>query len=545
MALYTWKIIARPDHKNKNWIALILAKNRGLSTQKKLNDFLKPTLNQILEIKPKNTSKAVERIQKAFKKKEKIIVYSDYDADGICGTAILWETLYDLGADVLPYVPHRVKEGYGLSNEAISQLAKKGTKLIITVDHGVAAIDQIDHAAKLGIDVVVTDHHVLPQRLPSALAVVHSTDLCGAGVAWRLAFEIIKKLKPSYKNFLLGKLELAALATIADLVPLLGANRAIVKLGLEKLSQTKRPGILALIKAASLGPKIGTYEIGHILAPRINAMGRIEHAIDSLRLLCAKNQDQAETLAQLLSKTNTKRQSLTTKSLASAMNMITEDQVIGVISHDSWHEGIIGLVASRLVDSFHKPMIVISKGEVYSKASARSIAGFNILEAIQQSSQLIVEAGGHPMAAGFTIKTSHIQNFSESINQYAKQRLAEELLVPKLSIECELKSEDINRKTLEIVNQFEPYGMANPQPLFLTRNMLVEDVRCVGAASDHLKLQLGVISAIGFNLGQMRIQIRPGYLVDTVYSISEDRYNGNGAIQLKLKDLSVSNPTNL
>lgn len=540
MALYTWKIIARPDHKNKNWLALVLAKNRGLVTQKKLNDFLKPTLNQILEIKPKDTSKAVKRIQKALKKKEKIIVYSDYDADGICGTAILWETLYDLGADVLPYVPHRIKEGYGLSKEAILELSKKGVKLIITVDHGASAVEQIDYAASLGVDVIVTDHHILPQKLPNAFAIVHSTDLCGAGVTWRFAFEIVKKLKPSYKNFLLEKLELAALATIADLVPLLGASRAIVKLGLEKLSQTKRPGILALIKAASLGPKIGTYEIGHILAPRINAMGRIEHALDSLRLLCAKNQDQANTLAQLLSKTNTKRQSLTTKTVTSAMNMVVENQIIGVVSHDSWHEGIIGLVASRLVDSFHKPMIVISKGEVYSKGSARSIPGFNIAEAIHMSSEFVIESGGHPMAAGFTIKTCYIQNFSESINQYAKERLAEELLTPKLSIECELKPEDINHKTLEIINQFEPYGMANPQPLFLTRNMLVEDVRCVGAASGHLKLQLAGFGAIGFNMGQMRTQIRPGYLVDAVYSISEDRYNGNGTIQLKLKDLSIS-----
>ena len=545
MALYTWKVISRPDYKKKNWLALILAKNRGLFTKIKLNDFLNPTLKQILDVKPTNTPKAVERIQKAIKNKEKVIVYSDYDADGICGTAILWETLFDLGADVLPYVPHRVKEGYGLSNAAISQLAKKGTKLIITVDHGVAALDQIDYAKDLGIDVIITDHHTFPQKLPNALAIVHSIDLCGAGVAWRLAFEIIKRLKPSYKNSLIEKLELAALATIADLVPLLGANRAIVKLGLEKLSHTKRPGILALLKTARLDSKIGTYEIGHILAPRINAMGRIEHALDSLRLLCAKNRKQADNLGQLLSKTNTKRQSLTTKTVTSAMNMVLEDQIIGVVSHDSWHEGIIGLVASRLVDSFHKPMIVISKGEVYSKGSARSIPGFNIVEAIRTSCEFVIEGGGHPMAAGFTIKTCHIQNFSDSINQYARKRLTQELLTPKLSVECELKSQDINQKTLEIINQFEPFGMANPQPLFITRNMLVEDVRCVGAASDHLKLQLASFSAIGFNMGKMRTEIRPGYLVDAVYSISEDTYNGNGAIQLKLKDLSVNNFTSL
>ncbi|OGD84069.1 single-stranded-DNA-specific exonuclease RecJ [Candidatus Curtissbacteria bacterium RBG_13_40_7] len=540
MAQYAWNVISRPDHKKKNWLASILAKNRKLDTKKKFDEFLHPSLKQILEVKPTGISKAIGRIQKALAGEEKIVVYSDYDADGICGTAILWETLYDLEASVLPYVPHRIKEGYGLSNEAIAQLAKEGVGLILTVDHGVAAFEQITHASDLGVDVIVTDHHILPKKLPKAQAIVHSTDLCGAGVSWHLAFEIVKKLKPSYKECIFEKLELAALATIADLVPLLGANRAIVKLGLERLSQTKRPGILALMKAAALGPKIGTYEIGHILAPRINAMGRIEHALDSLRLLCAKNQEQADKLAQLLCKTNTKRQSLTTKTVASAISMVSEDQLIGVIANDNWHEGIIGLVASRMVDSFHKPMIVISKGEVYSKGSARSIPGFNIAEAISTSSEFVIEGGGHPMAAGFTIKTCHIQNFSESINEYAKERLAEELLIPKLSIECELVAEDINHKTLEIINEFEPFGMANPQPLFLTRNMLVEDVRCVGAASDHLKLQLSGLSAIGFNMGKMRTEIRPGYSVDAVYSISEDRYNGNDAIQLKLKDLSIN-----
>jgi len=536
-----WKLISGSvNKKNKNWLTLILAKNRGLVTKKKLDDFLNPKLEQILEVKLTDTEKAVERISKAIKNNEKIIIYSDYDADGICGTAIIWETLFDLGANVLPYVPHRIKEGYGLSNLAISNLAKQNAKLIITVDHGVAAVDQIDHAQSLGVDVIITDHHIFPQKLPNALAIVHSIDLCGAGVTWRLCWEIVKKLKPSYEDCLFEKLELAALATVADLVPLLGASRAIVKLGLEKLSQTKRPGILALLKTTSLTHKIGTYEAGHILAPRINAMGRIEHALDSLRLICAKKRDQADKLARLLSKTNTKRQDLTSKTLAHAINMVSEDQIIPVIADESWHEGIIGLVASRLVESFHKPMIVISKGEVYSKGSARSIKGFNIAEAIHSSSEFLTDSGGHPMAAGFTIKTCYIQNFSESINQYAKERLAEELLIPELSIECELKPEDINKETLEIVSQFEPYGVGNPQPLFLTRNMLVEDVRCVGQKSDHLKLQVDGFSVIGFNMGNERSKIRPGYSTDLVYTLAEDRFNGNNSIQLKIKDLVIN-----
>ena len=540
MVTHIWNVISPSvSNKGKNWLPSLLAKNRGLTSKKKLEEFLNPKFEQILEVKLTDVEKALKRISKAISSKEKVIIYSDYDADGICGTAILWETLHDLGADTLPYVPHRIKEGYGLSKEAISELAKKKVKLIITVDHGVAAVDQVDHAKDLGIDVIVTDHHILPKKLPKAVALVHSTDLCGAGVAWRLAYEISEKLKPSYRENLIEKLELASIATVADLVPLLGANRAIVKLGLEKISKTSRPGLQALIRETSISGQIGTFEIGHIIAPRINAMGRIEHAIDALRLICAKNQDQAASLARLLCKTNTKRQDLTSKIIQEAKVMVNGESPIGVISHPNWHEGIIGLVAARLMEIHNKPMIVISQGETFSKGSARSVAGFNIVEAISKSSNLVLNVGGHPMAAGFTIETCHIQSFSDSINYYAKGKLSVESLARKLSIECELQLDDISRNTLEIIDEFEPFGVGNREPLFLTKGMLVEDVRCVGQKNDHLKLQVDGFSAIGFNMGEFRSQIRPGYSVDAVYTLAEDRYNGNNAIQLKLRDLKI------
>ena len=540
MRINVWRVTAKtPLSKNKNWLLNLLAKNRGLTTKKKLDEFLNPKFEDILKISLSDTKRALERIIKAIKNKEKIIVYSDYDADGICATAIMWETLYDLGADVLPYVPHRIKEGYGLFSPAISQLAKEKVKLIITVDHGVTANTQIEHARKLGVDVIVTDHHLLPKKLPKAYALVHTTDLCGAGVAWRFCWDIVRRIEPTYKEALIEKLELAALATIADLVPLLFANRAIVKIGLDKLRETKRFGIKALIKASNLNSQLGTYEIGHILAPRINAMGRIEHGLDSLRLLCAKSQRQADDLAQLLSKTNSKRQDLTAKVIIHARDMVDEDKIIGVVSHDSWHEGIIGLVASRLVESFHKPMIVISKGEVYSKGSARSIPGFDIVEAITSSSELLVDGGGHPMAAGFTIETKHIDKFTRRMTSYATGRITNEQLTPVINVECELDTKDINNETLKTIGLFEPYGIANPQPTFLTRNMLVEDVKCVGSTNQHLKLQVNGISTIGFNMGELRAQIRPGYSVDLVYNLAEDRFNGTEAIQLKIKDLSI------
>lgn len=519
---------------------MTLAKNRGLSSTKKLREFLNPSFNQMLFVKLTDLDKAVQRVKKAISKREKIVVYSDYDADGICATAIMWETLYDLGADVMPYVPHRIKEGYGLSKEAITKLAKSGVRLIITVDHGVTAIEQVETANELNVDVIITDHHVLPKQLPKSYAMVHTTSLCGAGVSWRLSWEIVKKLKSSYKNILLEKLELAALATIADLVPLTGANRAIVKLGLEKISQTKRPGIIALMKSSGIGTKIGTYEIGHILAPRINAMGRIEHGLDSLRLLCAKKQNTADELASLLTRTNTKRQGLTVKAVNHAISLVNHNHLIGIISHETYHEGVIGLVASRLVESFNRPMIVIAKGEIYSKGSARSISGFNIVKAIRASSEFLVDAGGHPMAAGFTIETRHIEIFAQNIRRYAEKFLTDDHLVPIINIECVLGIEDINQNTLAQIEKFEPYGVGNPQPVFLTRKMLLEDIRTVGVDAAHLKLQADGLSAIGFNIGGQKAQLRPGQLIDLVYTLSEDHYNGNGKIQLKLKDLTVN-----
>ncbi len=535
-----WKVKDKNPVKNGNdWLTKILAKNRGLSAPQKLHDFLNPNLEQILAVKVSQLDKGVKRVMDAIKNKEKIIVYSDYDADGICATAVLWETLYDLGANVMPYVPHRIKEGYGLSKDAISNLAKDGVTLIITVDHGVTAVEQVEHAKSLGVDVIITDHHTFPSKLPDSYALVHSLELCGTGVSWRFAWAIIQELKPDYKEKLLEKLELAALATIADLVPLSGGSRAIVKIGLEKMAKTKRPGIKALIRVSHINGQIGTYEIGHILAPRINAMGRIEHGLDSLRLVCARNQAEADRLAQLLTKTNSKRQDLTTHAIDSAIKMINENHVVGVIASSQWHEGVIGLVASRLVEAHKKPMIVISIGENFSKGSARSIPGFNIVEAIRASSEFLMDAGGHPMAAGFTIETKHIEAFAEKINSHSRSLITEELLTPVIEIECELGPKDISKKALDQIKIFEPYGIANPQPVFLTKNMVVEDIRTVGAANDHLKLQVSDHSAIGFNMGKLSSDIRPGYLIDLVYTIEEDKYAGDGGIQLKLKDLRV------
>lgn len=535
-----WRIKAKhPQKTSASWLLAVLAQNRGLTTPKKLKDFLNPEIVQVLDIKLSQLEKGIERVKLAIKNEEKIIVYSDYDADGISATAIMWETLNDLGANVMPYVPHRIKEGYGLFIPAIEKLAKDGVTLIITVDHGVTATNQVAAAKKLGVDVIITDHHLLPKNLPASYALVHSTDLCGAGVSWLFCYHLITKIKPSYKEKLLEKLELAAIATIADLVPLNAASRAIVKFGLLELNKTKRPGIKSLISSSGISNYIGTYEIGHILAPRINAMGRIEHGLDSLRLICAKSPNQADRLASLLTKTNTKRQDLTTGAITSALNLVDHSQLIGIVANNQWHEGVIGLVASRLVETHNKPMIAISRGETFSKGSARSIPGFNIVEAIKASSKFLVDAGGHPMAAGFTIETRHIEAFTKQINVYAQTTLTEDLLTPVLLIDCPLMPEDINYETLKIIKQLEPYGVANPEPIFAIKNALVQDIQTVGNLGQHLKLYVAGHIALWFNHRNEVANLRPGDKIDIAFTIAENRYNGNTSIQLKIKDLKT------
>ncbi|MBL7150835.1 single-stranded-DNA-specific exonuclease RecJ [Candidatus Microgenomates bacterium] len=455
-----WQIIKKQKTKNKKQkteeIIKIILNNRGLTTKKKIEDFLASpdpshlTL-KVLGISKRELNKAVKRIKKAIDNKESIIVYSDFDADGICGAAILWETLNSLSAKTMPYIPDRIKEGYGLSKTGIDKVLKEyNASLIITVDQGITAKKEVKYAKKRGIDVIITDHHVLPKKPPKPLATIHTTSLSGAGVAWVLArhltasqgkkisFKEVSKL--SFGELASGNsdhLALAAIGTIADLIPLIGPSRSIVKYGLEELNQTKRIGLKALFKESGIEQgEIGTYHVGFIIAPRLNAMGRIVHAIDSLRLLCTRDRVQAKSLAQKLNQTNRERQKLMSettnhaKELLKGQSLKTKRTVLEkrliFLSHDSYHEGVIGLVAGKLVEKFYRPAIVVSQGEIYSKASARSINGFNIVEAIRSCSDLLVDCGGHPMAAGFTVETKHLEKVKSKLEKLAGQEISQE-----------------------------------------------------------------------------------------------------------------------
>lgn len=537
----------------------ILLKNRGIFSSEDEEIFFHPQIEAVsiesVGLQKESFLKAVYRIQTAIKKKQSIVVYTDYDADGICSGAIMWETLYFLGAKIMPYVPNRMSEGYGLSTIGIENVKKQfNPQLIITVDHGIAAYHQIEYAKKLGIDVIILDHHLLPTRVPDAYAIIHTTKLSATGITWLFCNElkfIMKKEKNLYEN-----LDLAALATIADLVPLTGFNRAIAKLGLEQLKKTRRIGLEALMLEAQLVKEdIDMYKVGHVLAPRINAIGRLEHAIDALRLLCTNNRERAKLLAKSLSSINRTRQRLTEESVSFARQMVLaeneykiiakkEKNKIIILSHASFPEGIIGLIAGKLVEEFYLPAVVIAEKETYSKASVRSIIGYDIVKALQEVADILVNIGGHPMAAGFTIETNKIVLLKQRLQKKAVEDITDEVLQKLLKIDMEIPLGEINYQLVEQIKLLSPFGMGNLEPLFCTNDLQVVGIKFLGQQKKHIKLRLKqnntIIDGIGFNMGNLFNSISVGSNIKAAYSISENKWNNHVDLQLYLRDVKIS-----
>lgn len=507
-----WEILGKG-----NDIVKILLKNRNIKSKKEIAEFFDPKFPEPIKI-PK---KILTRLEKAKKNKEKIIIFGDYDCDGVCATAILWETLYKSGYDAMPYIPDRFTEGYGLKSDSLDKI---NTKLIICVDNGIVAYDAIKEAKKRGIDVIVVDHHTKGNKKLATSYILHSTAVCGSALAWFLARELgIKE-----------GLDLVALGTIADQMPLLGINRSLVKYGLQELQKTKRTGLKALIASAGI-TKIGVYEIGYIIAPRINAMGRLANALDSLRLLCTRDVKKANSLAKVLGETNIERQKIVDDVLTKALEFVTKEKIL-VIEGD-YHEGVIGLASGKITEKFYRPSIVLSRGEVTSKASARSIYGFNIIEAIKETG-LILEGGGHPMAAGFLIETEKIQEFRVKINELSKDKLTDEILEKKLKIDLELDFKNIIDDLVKEIEKFEPTGYGNFSPVFMSKNVKVVEVKPVGSDGKHLKLKVEqnnvVFDAIWFNNNQLLI-INNQY--DLAFTIEQNIWNSKSSIQLKIKDI--------
>ncbi len=545
-----WNVIhkGKKDLTNQQ-ILTILLENRSIVTKKEQEEFLNPTFANInlksLDLDVKEIKKSIQRIKKAIQNKEQIIVFGDYDVDGICGSAILWETLSNLGARALPYIPNRFDEGYGLSEAGIDNVLQKNpdTKLIITVDNGIVAAGAVDYANKKDIEVIITDHHVAAKSLPKAYSIVHTTKLCGAGVAYVLS----KQLKKEEIEKEDSHLELVVLATIADLVPLTNANRVFVSKGIRRLQKTKRVGLLELFNVAGIETdKIDVYQVGHVIAPRLNAMGRLSSAMDSLRLLCTTSSKRAKDLASLLSTTNLQRQEITGEILLNAKLRAKEKALKNLIfiADKSYQQGVIGLVAGRLVEEFYLPSIVISKGEKLSKASARSVQGFNIIEFLREASDLMVDLGGHPMAAGFTVETDKLDLLEKKLYEKAEKLISKNHLERILNIDLELTSNNINLELYTDILSLYPFGMANPEPLFLTKEIKISDLRIIGKEGRHIKLRLKsasgqVFEAIYFGGGQDNT-LRIGDIISVAYNLSLNEWNGNKNLQLIVRDILSS-----
>ncbi len=543
-----WKVLARIKstklQERREEIVKALFKNRNLKTKKQQKEFLNPKdpyqlTPQDVGISLVQLNKALKRIRQAIKKKEKVIVYGDYDTDGVCATAIMWETLNKLGLDVLPFIPRR-EEGYGLKASIINQMAKEGVKLIITVDQGIVAYRQVTRAKKTGIDVIITDHHQPGKKKPKAKAIIHTTQLAGCGVAWFLAKWLVEKIKSKAKP--LG-LDLVTIGTITDMVPLIGPNRSIVKFGLSQVNKTKRAGLLALYQFAGLDKKkIDTYEVGFIIGPRINASGRMDDPMEALRLICTNDENRAISLAQKIDQKNRERQELMKQTTLHARELwLKEDGESSLIFiyHQSYEHGVVGLVASKLKDEFYRPAIILAPRKDRWVGSGRSIEEFNIIEAIRELKDIIGDHGGHRLAAGFDVSQEKLEEAKQRLIKKAEKDLGKKKLGPRIEIEIEVELIDLNLALYQEVNKFAPFGMNNPQPVFSSRQVRIANLKKVGADNQHLKFRVNGFEVIAFGQGELLPQLSTKQPVDLAYNLFLNQWNGLQRLELKIKDIKI------
>ncbi|MFH1371500.1 MAG: single-stranded-DNA-specific exonuclease RecJ [Planctomycetota bacterium] len=538
--------------------------NRGVADVQSASAFLRPKLTDLIspELLP-GVKLAAQRIREALAQKQKITLYGDYDVDGITGVAILWQILTLLGANVDYYIPHRIDEGYGLNIEAVESIAKAGTRLLITVDCGITAQAACELAQKLGLDLIISDHHQFADTLPPAVAIVHpaldksypNPDSSGSLVAFKLGWAVADlfktgaKLSPHIRDFMLNATSLAAMGTIADVMDLRGENRTLTSFGLSLLSDSKLPGLTALIDSADLtGKGLDSYHIGFRLAPMLNAAGRIGHARLAVELFTSTSLPHAMQIAEYLKSQNAQRQRFERKIFNHACQLIAKsgldnpDRKTIVLADTTWHSGVVGIVASRIVDKFFRPAIVINSGSNPAQGSARSVPGFDILAAISSCSKHLVAFGGHKMAAGVTVLPENIQQFAEAIEDYARNHLSEEQRTPKLHIDALVPLSSFSYESVSELQLLGPFGQGNPEPLFATKAVrLCSPPRRVGTNADHLQLAVtdhtNSIRCIGFRMGSLEKKLLERDCFNIAYHAAIDSFNGNSSVQLVLDDI--------
>ncbi len=523
---------------------------RGLSSLDQVDKFLNAEM--MSDHDPfllKGMREAVERIQRGLLQDEKIVIYGDYDVDGVTSAALLLGTIKAFGGDVEHYIPNRFEEGYGLNSGAIETIAGQGTKLLITVDCGMRAANEIALAGRLGLDVIVTDHHLPGEKPPGSFAVINprqqgSTypfqDLAGVGLAFKLAQALHRdKGMEDPKE----TLDLVALGTVADMAVLKGENRALVTRGIECLRSTDRVGLKELAKVGRTQmSKVNTGTIGFVLGPRLNAAGRLGSAENALRLLTTEDPQEAEDIAEQLEITNRRRQDLTAETVEIAVQKAVGDGEVPLIlfaADEAFNEGVVGLGASRLVDKFHRPALVCNRSGRLTRGSARSIPGFHIANAIDRCSELLVKHGGHARAAGFTLETEMEELFAERMMRIAQDEITEEDLVPRIRIDAEVSIDQLDFKLLEFFERLEPCGEGNRTPALATRDAKVLAKKVVGADGKHLKLTLSQnkrsMDAIAFRMGELIDEIPSR--IDVAYNFERNEYMGIESMQMNIMDI--------
>lgn len=503
----------------------------------------------------KGMHEASARIARAIKDQEPMAVYGDFDTDGVTAVTLLMQVITAMGGTIRPYIPHRVREGYGLNNEAIEQLAAEGIRLLITVDCGISNLAEVDRANAIGLDVIVTDHHHPPAELPRALAIVNPKQpgctypykqLVGVGIAYKLVQALWKQgMRP---GDLRGRdmLDVVALGTVTDMGPLTDENRSLVRAGLDAINSSDRPGLKALIAVSGLTQgQIDSSAIGFMLGPRINAAGRLADAVRAYDLLLAADFASAQQIAQELNTANRNRQQLTREVQAAARAQAEADERhrrrIVVIAGEGFPSGVVGLVAGKLVEEWGRPVLLIERGESTSRGSARSIAGFSIIEALTECQDLFVKFGGHSAAAGFTIATELLPELDRRLQAIAAQRLTDAMLEPALNIDLELALADLNRERFHAIEQLQPFGQANPMPTLMTRRVQVLAARARGAEGQHLALKLAgpdghAVDGIAFRLGHLAEGVTRYPYLDLAYHLEENTWNGQTSLRLNIKD---------
>ncbi len=532
--------------------------NRGINTKEEAEEFLGSTLNSLhTPFDMLGMNKAILRVEQALKDKEKICIYGDYDVDGITSVALLCNFFKKYDLDVIYYIPNRLEEGYGLNIEAIKKLIQKEINLIITVDCGIRSVEEVKYANDAGVDTIITDHHKCGEYLPDAYAIINPNQsncaypfkhLAGAGIAFKLITALSHRF--SYEDDIMDMLDLVALATVADAVPLFGENRTIVKNGLETIKNTKNIGLSALLSVSNIDlSELNVYHLGFIIAPRLNAAGRLKDASIAVEMFTTDDFDKALEIAKELDELNTMRQNVESSMLDSALEIIDKEvdlktERILVLENKAWHLGVLGIIASRITERFNKPSIIIATDGGLGKGSARSINGLNIYEIISQCEEMLVKFGGHELAAGLTIEENLIGKFRSRINEIAVEMQGIKEQPPEVLVDYKLDNSDDLMSVFNDVKKLEPYGYGNPKPVFVYRNMGIKDKRTVGNEGKHLSLKLfnGVnnIDAIGFNMGFMYNNIAVNQFIDIIFSVELNVWNGKESIQFFIKDIKPS-----